>query len=109
MEHPYHKKLVSEISCLGTFKSCDAYWLTAEHYFKVFYNNVCIFPSKKNKSVMFDPKQIERHNLVTLSGAAYKEALISLQGSSIRFLLKEIKAKFKGGYLRYPRRVLLAS
>jgi len=35
-------------------------------------------------------------------GAAYKEPGISFQGSSIRFLWKEIKAQFKGGYLRYP-------
>jgi len=33
-------------------------------------------------------------------GAAYEDALISLQGSSIRFFRKEIKAQFKGGYLR---------
>jgi len=40
---------------------------------------------------------------LSIVGAAYEEAVISLQGSSIRFIWKDI------GYLRYPLRVLLAS
>ena len=40
--------------------------------------------------------------LLLATGAAYEEAVISLQGSSMRFFWKEIKAKFKGGYLIYP-------
>jgi len=36
------------------------------------------------------------------AGDAYEEAVISYKGSSIRFFWKEIKAQFKGGYLRYP-------
>jgi len=40
--------------------------------------------------------------VMTKSGAAYEEAVISLQRSSIRFFWKEIIAQFKGGYLRYP-------
>ena len=41
------------------------------------------------------------------TGAAYEEAFIPLQGSSIRFFKKEIKAQFKGGYLRYTTKSTL--